>query len=70
MLDTDGTLLYYNIPGAIRSYDPAAGASETVCTYTGDGDIFGFLLAEDGSFTCQIAHSPNEPGSRVRLTGS
>ncbi len=70
VLDTDGTLLYYNTPGAIRSYDPAAGVSETVCTYTGDGDIFGFLLAEDGSFTCQIAHSPNEPGSRVRLTGS
>lgn len=61
-LDTDGTALYFNVPNAVRRYDPATGQLDTVYTHTGVGDLYGFLCRENGTALVQTADSPNEAG--------
>lgn len=67
VLASDGQILYYNTPDEIRSYDPKTETVETVCSYTGAGDLYGFLLDTDGSFLCQVSENPNSAGIFARL---
>lgn len=67
-LDTDGTCLLFSTPDAVKQYDIRSGEIRTLYPYNGAGDIYGFVANGDGSVTCQISTSPNEPGTLARIT--
>lgn len=66
-LDTDGAALYFNVPDAVKRYDPTTGELCTVYTHTGEGDLYGFLCQKDGTALIQTAESPNDPGQLQRI---
>lgn len=69
-LDTDGTHLLFSTPHSVQQYDVQSGQVQTVYSYDGEGSIYGFVANQDGSVTCQISQSPNEPGFLARITNS
>ena len=61
----DGKLLYSK-PDCIMSYNPANGIFAVFYNYTGQGDIYGFQIA-DGQLSLQISNSPNEAGEIINV---